>query len=90
MHLHPIALHPADLATARAVVLNPASFAGDPDARLNAWAALKSARGEQVNPLRLRLFQDRIAAADHLFGRGHLVFARPMVPEAPFYDGMAS
>lgn len=90
MHLHPIALHPADLATARLVVLNPASFHNNPDARLNAWAALKSARGEQINPLRLRLFQDRIAAADHLFGRGHPVFARPMVPEAPFYDGMAS
>lgn len=90
MHLHPITLNPGDIATARLVVLNPASFHDDPTALLDAWAALKAQRGQQINPLRLRLFQERMAAADHLFGRGHPVFARPVAPEAPFFDGLAS
>lgn len=89
MHRHQITLHPDDIQTARLVVLNPASFHDDPNARLSAWAALKQARGEQVNPLRLRLFQERLIAIDHLFGQNRPVFARPCA-EAPFFDGMAS
>ena len=85
MHRHQITLHPDDIQTARLVVLNPASFHDDPDARLNAWAALKAQRGQQVNPLRLHLLQRAYQHPTSLPVR----VIRPCT-EAPFFDGLAS
>lgn len=84
--------HPAlsdTLATARAVVLNPASFHDDPDSRLSAWIALKRGRGQSLDARhiqRLERYQRHYAAP---LGLIRTAPAAP-APEAPYFDGLAA
>ena len=57
-----------DEAACLALVLDPARAADHPGARLLAWAALKSARGQTVSQIRLRRMMDRQLAADFVAG----------------------
>ena len=83
MHISP-SLNPDTLTTAHLVVTNPDSFHDDLQSRLNAWTALKAARGQRVNKLRLQLLQNAYQLPEF---RPHL---RAPAPEAPVFDGLAS
>ena len=76
--------------TALQVVTSPASFADDPASRLAAWAALKSGRGQPMTRLhiaRIERYQRHYAAPVAALP---VRLIRAYIPDAPFFDGMAS
>jgi hypothetical protein len=77
-----------NISTALAIVSNPGSFHDDMESRLAAWMALKARAGKPIPPAdqcRVERYQRHFCMP-----ASPVRPLRMTVPEAPFYDGMAS